>query len=273
MVEILAVLVVISILIGLLVPALSNAKKMAANVRQRAQFTTIGVGLEAYNNDFGEYPDSGQSSGSVTNLGGKYCGAQKLAEAMVGLDGYGFHKDSIFGHDGLDGDGNLLYEIDPANSLIDDPPILWAQNIGNRKGPYLELEAANAVPLKNLYSGGSGLLTYNSFILSDKFGLLKNAGTGKKTGKPILYFRADTTQTLLSLIYKITDNKQMILLDGSYSQEFADDQIACFEAKITNPNFTLPARPYKSESYILLSAGADGMYFSSDDVYNFDVEK
>jgi prepilin-type N-terminal cleavage/methylation domain-containing protein len=270
MVEILMVLVVISILIGLLVPALSSVKKMAANVRQKAQFTTIGMGLEAYNNDFGEYPDSDQSSGAVPTTAVKYNGAQKLAEAMVGLDGYGFHKDSIFGHDGLDGVGNKLYDNDPANPMVAAD---LTTSVGQRKGPYLELEAANAVPLKNLYSGGSGLLTYNSFVLSDKFGLLKNAANGKKTGKPILYFRANTNETLLSSVYKVFDNIQIVGLDGSFCPEFAANPPLCFEDRIANPNFTFPVRPYRSESYILLSAGADGMYFSPDDVYNFDVEK
>ena len=47
----------------------------------------------------------------------------------------------------------------------------------------------------------------------------------------------------------------------------------------TNPNFlgdpVAPyhgRQPYRSESFILLSAGPDGLYGTADDVYNFDTE-
>jgi len=256
--EILAVLVVISMLIGLLVPALSTVKKMAANVRQKAQFTTIEAGLEAFNTDFGDYPDSGRLSGTSASLILQYCGAQKLAEAMVGLDGFGFHKDSVFGHDRLDYYGNPIY-VTPVD-------------LSKRKGPYLELEVANAVSLKNLYPLKSSQLLddYNSFVLSDKFGLLKNAATAKKAGKPILYFRANTNKTLLWEVYNFNDNLSMVQLDGSHPMEAAPD--INFFAKITNPNFTVTKRPYRAESFILMSAGADGLYGTADDVFNFDTE-
>ena len=255
--EILTVLVVISMLIGLLVPALSTIKKMAANVRQKAQFTTIEAGLEAFNTDFGDYPDSGGSSGTGTSAVRAYCGAQKLAEAMVGRDGFGFHKDSVFGHDRIGRDGNPIYLTPP--------------DLSKRRGPYLELEVANAVSLNNLYPPGGGpLLTYDSFVLSDKFGLLKNAATAKKTGKPILYFRANTNKTLLDEVYNFNDNSKMVKLDGSHPM-LADSDTNFFD-KIRNPNFTTPARPYRAESFILMSAGADGLYGTADDVFNFDVE-
>jgi hypothetical protein len=232
-------------------------------VRQKAQFTTIEAGLEAFNTDFGDYPDSSSSSGTSTPPFLPYCGAQKLAEAMVGLDGFGFHKDSVFGHDGFDSSGNLLYDIDPTSPL--------AINLSQRKGPYLELEVANAVSLKNLYPlGGGPFLTYPSFVLSDKFGLLKNTATAKKAGKPILYFRANTNQTLLSKVYNSSDNSKMVKLDGSNLAEAYFN--TNFFDKIRNPNFTTPARPYRAESFILMSAGADGLYGTADDVFNFDAE-
>jgi hypothetical protein len=43
-----------------------------------------------------------------------------------------------------------------------------------------------------------------------------------------------------------------------------------FYNRIANPNFTSPPRPYRATSFILLSAGPDGMYGSPDDVYNVD---
>jgi len=46
-----------------------------------------------------------------------------------------------------------------------------------------------------------------------------------------------------------------------------------FYSRIRNPNFTSPDRPYRSESFILQSAGYDGLFGTADDVYNFDEGK
>jgi prepilin-type N-terminal cleavage/methylation domain-containing protein len=261
LVEVLMVIVVIAILLSLLVPALNSVQKIAAEVRQKAQFSTIEVGLEAFNNDFGDYPDSDRLSGEVrtsaiSTTRKVYCGAQKLAEAMVGLDGFGFHEDSIFGYGGLDG------------AFFPAVPLYGTVDLSQRKGPYLEMEVANAVSLNNLYSGNTGLLEHKSLVLCDRYGLLKNAATGKKTGKPILYFRANTNKTLLDEVYDFDNNSEMIALDGGVGP----DPFNFFYKSITNPNFTLPPRPYRAESFILFSAGADGLYGTADDVYNFDIE-
>ena len=50
-----------------------------------------------------------------------------------------------------------------------------------------------------------------------------------------------------------------------------------FYDAIQNPNFpgdqltSVPGRPYRSESFILQSAGPDGLYGTTDDVFNFDL--
>ena len=268
LIEILAVLVVISILIGLLVPVLANVKEMAAILRQKAQFAAIEIGLEAFNNDFGDYPNSERFGGGV-----QCCGAQKLAEAMVGLDGYGFHKESTFRYDGYDSADivtrKLLYDIYPDDRMTDAE---LKESIADRKGPYLELETANAVSLRSLYPGGSAssiLLTYESFVLADKFGLMNNAATGKKTGKPILYLRANTNKQELQDVYDYNNNLTLVGLAGTD----VDSYDAYFYPEITHPNFTVSARPYRAESFILISAGHDGIYGTADEVFNFDVEK
>ncbi|MCD6392289.1 MAG: hypothetical protein J7M40_02145, partial [Planctomycetes bacterium] len=50
--------------------------------------------------------------------------------------------------------------------------------------------------------------------------------------------------------------------------------INIFYDRTANPNFPgPPRRPYRSESFILHSAGRDGLYGTVDDVYNFDSEQ
>jgi len=39
---------------------------------------------------------------------------------------------------------------------------------------------------------------------------------------------------------------------------------------ILNPQVTAINRPYRAGSYILISAGKDGLYGSPDDIFNFD---
>ena len=104
-VELLTVMSIIVILIGLLVPALNQVKKFAKDVKQKAQLHAISVALEFFNGQFEAYPDS-----SATDVDGvPYCGAMKLAEAMVGKDLLGFNPASVFKSNGQDYKGNQLY--------------------------------------------------------------------------------------------------------------------------------------------------------------------
>jgi len=135
----------------------------------------------------------------------RYFGAEKLAEAMVGQDGFGFHPNSEFRRDGYqtdtdeDGNDEPLYKPE-VDEYIDDkfPPEdverEKRENLAMRKGPYLELETANAVRLKDLYRPPNLFIApiYEEFVLADVFGVVRHLRTGKKTGMPILYYRANT---------------------------------------------------------------------------------
>jgi len=89
-IELLTVMSIIVILIGLLVPSLNAIKRYARVVAQQNQFRNIGSGLEMFQSDFDEYPDSS----TIDADGALYCGAMKLCEVMAGQDGLGFHLDS-----------------------------------------------------------------------------------------------------------------------------------------------------------------------------------
>lgn len=126
-IELLTVMSIIVILISLLVPSLQAVKRYSRVVVQRGQFHDIGTGLEMFNIDFDGYPDSTENG--VGNPADAYCGAMKLCEAMLGQDGLGFHPDSRFSRDGLDGPGGAdLYPTDPS-------PIQRRE----RKNPYIDI--------------------------------------------------------------------------------------------------------------------------------------
>jgi hypothetical protein len=97
---------------------------------------------------------------------------------------------------------------------------------------------------------------------------------------PILYYKADTIKTEhrssgsgpRNSTYNYKDNEAYITLSPPFDSSSAHGMtIAKFYAETANPNFT--ERPHNSESFILQSAGPDGLYGTADDVYNFEKDK
>ena len=301
--EVLTAMAIIAVMIGLLLPAIGKIQTMALVVKQRAQFNAIGVGLEAFRSDSGrnDYPESSYTNLAgveITDSGGDnncYTGAQKLAEALVGQDGLGFHPKSLWRSDGLADMDNDLTIDDPVYHAVTDETYETAEENRNaRKGPYLEVEKANAVRVSSLY-GTSNTKVADTYVLADMFRTVKNRTTTRRTGMPILYFRADTSKTWgtkdtnnaqgmpnpTKCIYNWHNNLWGFIFvpppwDTTQTHPMFPDP-AIFYKRIKNPNFPgtvankcADARPYCADSYILLSAGPDGLYGSADDVYNFD---
>ena len=313
-VELLTVMGVIAILIGLLVPALTLVRDFSKEIQQKAQFHSIDVGLEMYKTEFGEYPESIDNQSplnppaDVVIIGGdpsSYGGANKLAEAMVGLDMLGYHPKSLFRSDGLNvrdeadpGDPPDLVEYDVYHANVNDPGYETAlENVQNRKGPLLDSENANAFKMEDVYEdlapdAGGDEFDIESFVLCDMYAK-KRAHSGKKTGMPILYYRArtaytdqDYTQTNVVTqtegieddIYFYPDNENLLSLglpeDSTIDHPLNDDvdDYEDFEEMILNPEITAINRPYRASSFILISAGKDGYYGTPDDLFNFDKE-
>ena len=300
LVEMLTALAIIAVLVSLIIPALSLVHKSADMVRQKSQFHSIGIGLEAFRADFGDYPESNDNGLEPDALLlDRYFGAQKLAEAMIGQDGFGFHPRSEFRRDGLadwDGDGEYEYgtgEDERVYHVGEDTDSEEAdENLSARKGPYLELETGNAVRLEDLYRPPNQFIApiYEEFVLADMFGVVRHRRTGRKTGMPILYYRADTLNFGHDYppppppgdnIYHFDDNQFIVNMAVPWSTSpiyhpmnsltgaIAGDP-GIFYENTQNPNFDIPPRPYRSDSFILLSAGPDGLYGTGDDVFNFD---
>ena len=294
LVELLTTLAVIGILLGLLVPALHQVGKHAANVKQKAQFHAIGMAVETFRNDYGDYPPSTYVFGTT-----KYAvGSHHLAEALIGHDGLGFHPLSQFRPDGkanIDSDMvpdeiyNAITGFTSSDSTYSETA---AENLAARKGPYLELESANAVKLGDIYPAGLANLNKDAYVLVDMYKQLKNSATGKQVGMPILYYKANKLK-----IGNLSDpdpaqwaNNTYNLNDSFFSDnssnplgiigyptgyhplsDSANGSIFFYNA-IANPNFTSPARPYRAESFLLHSAGPDGLYGTADDMFNFDQD-
>ena len=281
LVELLAVLAIMAVLVGVLIPSVNMVRRIAKETAQKAQFASIDMGLMAFKGDYGDYPPSDWGLPPYRDL--TYCGAQRLAEALVGLDLLGFNPYSKWMSDGTDPTTPTdFYPFNPS-----------AANLGLRKGPYLELATTNAFRLGDLYTGpsGTGGLAGNPFVLCDVFRVKKMniaAGPVVKAGSPILYYRANTTSKTIDLsedvdsrIYNAYDNFALVALakmtdntgtiyhplydDGNLDKLYEFD----YNGGIKDPKITTKPWPHRPDSYILISAGADGLYGTSDDIRNF----
>jgi len=271
-VELLAVLGIVAMLVGLLIPALSMVRNTAKETKQKAQLSTIEMALMTFKNDYGDYPPS-EGWYYEPPPGGPfdYCGAQKVAEALLGWDLLGFHPQSNW---------------DAPGTAYADP------DLNKRKGPYLELGTTNAFRLGNISINKPGLfyntapLAPDTFVICDAFGTKKITlanGKSVKAGAPILYYKANTSQKTIRGIYDVRDNDAIVLLkqqaDGKehplsrtanqYQFFYGNPNDPQLMGYIQDPKVIARDWPYRPDSYILISAGADGLYGTSDDIRNF----
>jgi len=284
-VELLTVMTIVVILFSLLMPSLAMVRRYAKRVKQNAQFHSIAAGLDLFNDEFDGYPESDEMDTATPAV--NYCGAMKLCEAMVGQDLLGVHENSIFRNDGTDG-GTPLINLYPEPLDMSVPA--HRDNLKARKGPYLPIERITVSAMGELYSD-VGPFDACSVVLCDEYPRIRNQKTGRRVGTPVLYYKANVSKTLHDptktneSIYNSSDNQKLINLnlpwdpafnhsmatagtapDGSTADPtmFYKDKYGVYDEKITSV-----ARPKNVDSYILISAGFDGLYGTDDDVFNF----
>ena len=297
LVEILTVVAIIATLVAILIPALSTVQRIAKETKQKAQFNSIKLALETFKNDFGDYPPSNYL------IGGNYCGAQKLAEALVGWDLLGFHPKSAWRADGLDTAGGAgTYDPGRVRDTNGDG---FPDTLEERQEPYLQLADIGVFRLGNISIDKPGLfnntgnLHSDTYVICDVFGVKKvtmvksDPVTGQpislteNAGTPILYYKANTSSKRLlnnlaefdNNIYNMRDNGVLVNLGKItdrkehplyYPELFYSAGKGIVDPKVViDPGDPTKLWPYRPDSYILISAGADGLYGTSDDIRNF----
>lgn len=284
-VELLTIMSIIVILISLLLPALNRVRRYSQNVRQNAQFHSIDVGMEMFRAENDGYPPSGRLGADNS----EYPGAMKLAEAMVGQDLLGYHPASDY----------RLSNITQQDLYQQDNP--QQENIRRRRGPYIELENANATKMGHLFAN-PGNNWDDAYVLCDVFSTVtiqpNNDDISGRTGMPILYYRARRSgsthpfigrngQEIGSInddtnIYNHRDNYEIVRLgqpDEGIAHFMTPDSpedgagIFNFYNLIRNRSIAAEnaqqARPQRRDTYILHSAGHDGIYGTENDIFNF----
>jgi prepilin-type N-terminal cleavage/methylation domain-containing protein len=312
LIELLVVVSIIALLVGILTPGIRAFKKAADGLKQKSRFHAMEVGLELFRKDYKDYPDS-----QVTTANGSsfVCGAQHLAEALVGRDKKGFDPET---------DWCAPLDDDELYSNGDDDQI--ERSLARRRGPYIELDDADIYELKelygsslpgNLYSGDPCDFDNNppSPVFSDVFYKKKittiikdSSGTDQevkvRVGTPVLYFKANSSSKTFrnrvdkpetsiddtdyrKWIYNYEDNQLMFDLevmdepakihlydiDNPHPKVPSKDGHDYFYEKITNPNAESDNpeyfRPYNPRTFMLISAGWDGIFGTNDDITNF----
>jgi prepilin-type N-terminal cleavage/methylation domain-containing protein len=297
MIEMLTTVTIIAILIAILVPSLSLVRRVSKETAQRSQFATIDMAIGAFKNDYGDYPPS---SWQGTPPLPDYSGAQMLSEALVGWDLMGFHPKSDWRANGRDAAGTVGTVYDMTG--FTEPQKQY--NLEQRKGPYLELATTGVFKLDDLFGTGLAVpLAGQTFVLCDVFKAKKitlTPAAGKTTavmaGTPILYYKANTSSKTIDVlvepnmdrrIYNSYDNYFLAELgrmtvppaqrgwpENRHPIVLNDDPESFYskfgyEGGIKDPRITTRPWPYRPDSYILISAGMDGLYGTSDDIHNF----
>jgi len=252
-----------------LAPTCGHPTRRGIYVRQKAQLHSMDAGIELFNHEFGSYPPSDAND----STGKPYCGAMKLAEAMMGQDLLGCHSRSVFRRDGLDAAGTVDLYPDGIEKLDFG---LRGEILKARMGPYLAVENADAVRLSDIYGkGNTGSFPEDTYVLCDVFEAQRP--NGKKTGMPILYYRANRLGKTHRAgdpnnIYDCRDNLALLALGvpGRPGKTHPLIDPNRFYLNTQDVRVTSSPQPVRPDSYILISAGWDGIYGTADDICNYD---
>lgn len=304
-IELLTVMSIIIILIAILVPSLNRVRLYAKVVGQHHQFHEIRKGLELYRN---EHSDTFPDSDAFDVNSEPYCGAMRLCEAMIGQDGMGFYPDSKFtadaGFDPLDTTGILrMYPFNLCTKYTAVYTPSQQTNLRVRRS-YIDPEKITAYRIVDVYGAGNIAPfvednDHPNAVISDVFLrptiVNTNCGTsGEKVGMPVIYYKANTSMIdhsttsvnyPLDNIYKYTDNDSLTELGLPWEPPVSRTTLhplysgsdvtagnvrgTTFVRVTTNKKVTATPKSHREDSYILMSAGPDGMYGTSDDVFNF----
>lgn len=333
LVELMVVIVIICLLLGLLMPVLSGAYRMAMSSADSALISQLSMACEMYNKGvsngsadaFGEYPPSTwsstnpwpttgvlpagwppppiQSAGSLTATTVPLTGAAKLFSCLSGFNTMG-----VSGSIGCN-DANPANWQAPCGQLTHRGILKSEDKV---YGPFYEPNPKQQTDTYCKWTGNEADQTVFASRFARKtpnqHSLLSG---GQETGAPILYYRAnapiaanpgawdiydyhdnfpitdpvasangtdpyswnpvDTTIGKLHPLYA-PSNASKGDVDVSIASNLKATQPGSSDYGITMPNQNLglvPWTPYNSSTYILISPGPDGLYFTADDITNF----
>ena len=198
LIELLTVMAIITLLIGILTPALGAARDKAKTTAVRAQLNAMEVGLESFNGDESKYPPSnanqyaGNPAAPTPEIVDKWEVAVSSSDLLQGAN---LLVDALVGRD------LLGYDPKPGLAPGNNPDSRW-YSTRDRRAPYIPVDGVDLTSSDKLPEDGFGKVpggasgqpnphgdpqpTIDSLlcrVFKDKFGF------------PILYYRASATST------------------------------------------------------------------------------
>lgn len=308
LVELLTVIFIISLLISILIPALSGARTQAKNLKVNSTLKGIGDGMEMFRTENEKeflatngYPGTALAVDTTQGGNGEIYGAHWLVRMLLGKDLQGFvprrNVPPSMQSLGQNDEQEFWYDADAYN-----------QHPLDRVGPYVNPDSVETRKTKELGGTPSGLYNDDLETLEDQLVFVD------VYGRPILGYTANPlARTLLAREDRqsadrgtFTQEDNMLFTgDGGVAgwdfgagtghliAQFGDpdpldiaapDQIETFCYYILDktaynstlvgnpalPTTNTTAKPARRDSFILITAGKDGLYGTGDDISNFD---
>ncbi|MCI0499558.1 MAG: prepilin-type N-terminal cleavage/methylation domain-containing protein [Planctomycetales bacterium] len=307
LIELLTVVAIIAMLIAMFGAGMRKVKIVQVNLQQKASFRAGEVALELFSKDFGEYPDSSLVSDGGKLITGTQRVAEALfgrddkgfhprSKWHPGLDkdagspfpGVGPYTDAT-----LKDRKTPYFERKRAGFYtVND---LWNASGFGSSSIYTSAGASSGTDLAPIFTD---LFLRNKVTLP--------SGDSAKVGMPILYYKADSTKRFRvnaagtavnpvtigqsaeysQWVYNFMDNLPVLQLpwlrdpadpieSGDIPPHYPDESgagkepVQIFYEQITQRQDGVFFKPHNPSTYILISAGWDGIYGTKDDLTNF----
>jgi prepilin-type N-terminal cleavage/methylation domain-containing protein len=264
-IEILVVVAIIVVLMAIIIPATSHVKASAARSAELAHLNAIQTGLQQYYADFGLYPSSttpAYASSPTPIAAGR--GPEILAQALMG-------------YLPSDVDGGGPRTTSGASSTPTDSPYAFRtrqSSMGGKPyGPYVPADEgySRADPTKHEFfidRWNGEILYYHRSTVKAPTKLFDTAAAADS------FFITDDNTKLFDPANLIPD---VTVLPGN--PDDIHSRIDFFKKIYSSVTTPYPPKPISpdpntyaggivtgSDSYLLISAGADGKYFTDDDL-------
>jgi type II secretory pathway pseudopilin PulG len=292
LIELLTVVAIISLLISILLPSLSRARDQARRAKTAGMLSGIDKALEMFHGDFDRYPDSSVRpdpidwEGALTNSQ-QLCGSHWLARALVGHD-----------YAGVDAQGLVMQGA--------GTPIIPLSDLNNadRTGTYMEGKMfardddsskfnVNTTPTSDFTPTGRPVVYDESFgtpVLYYRANPRAQEPFGDVTGSHVgVYSHTDnamitgaTEASTLGWDFASTGARHPLAsfaasgydpTDPSSSHDFETDFNNSFVHFLHSKSAHQTAnrlRAVNAERFVLIAAGKDGLFGTSDDICNFE---
>jgi len=305
LIELLTVVAIISMLIMIFSVGTRKVTIIGKGLQQKSVFHAMKVGLELFSGDFQDYPDSAVRHDGSGNQ--QVTGAQHLVEALLGRDEQGFEPRTGWyppddTHYRPDAPITSLYSSMPESLARRKGPYFELKygSINTLFELWDGVKGGSPV-----YDSGSAPseMRYRSPVITDVFN--RNDTPIGRVGMPILYFKADpskvfridpTTRQPVTIptpadyrqwTYNFDDNRAILELPWlrdttvtpGLNRHYQDpDDPGKTHAQVFYEQITQPGsdpsrgffRPHNQSTFILISAGWDGVFGTKDDIVNFD---